>query len=73
MQDSSSPFDHFSFRKKPIKNIYIEIELKQRSKEAKKQRSKEAKKQRSSLNQTNDHIDVQVYVQIRKTRHSLQT
>ena len=28
---------------------------------------------RTSLNQTNDHLDVQVYVQIRVTRHSLQT
>ena len=27
----------------------------------------------TSLNQTNDHLDVQVYVQIRVTRHSLQT
>ena len=29
--------------------------------------------QRTSLNQTNDPLDVQVYVQIRVTRHSLQT
>ena len=28
---------------------------------------------RTSLNQTIDHLDVQVYVQIRVTRHSLQT
>ena len=28
---------------------------------------------RASLNQTNDHLDVQVYVQIRVTRQSLQT
>ena len=27
----------------------------------------------TSLNQTNDHLDVQVYVQIRVSRHSLQT
>ena len=30
-------------------------------------------KQRTSLNQTNDHLDVQLYVQIRVTRLSLQT
>ena len=30
-------------------------------------------KQRTSLNHTNGHLDVQVYVQIRVTRHSLQT
>ena len=30
-------------------------------------------KQRTSLKQTNDHLDVQVYVQIRVTGHSLQT
>ena len=29
--------------------------------------------QRTSLNQTNDHLDVQVYVQIRVTRHPFQT
>ena len=28
---------------------------------------------RTSLNQTNDHLDVQVYVQIRVTRYPLQT
>ena len=28
---------------------------------------------RTSLNQTNDHLDVQVYVQIRVTRHPFQT
>ena len=28
---------------------------------------------KTSLNQTNDHLDFQVYVQIRVTRHSLQT
>ena len=28
---------------------------------------------RTSLNQTNDHLDVQVYVQIRVTRHPYQT
>ena len=28
---------------------------------------------RTSLNQTNDHLDFQVYVQIRVTKHSLQT
>ena len=28
---------------------------------------------RTSLNQTNDHLDLQVYVQILSTRHSLQT
>ena len=27
----------------------------------------------TSLNQTNDHLDVQEYEQIRSTRHSLQT
>ena len=30
-------------------------------------------KQRTSLKQTNDHFDAQVYVQIRVTGHSLQT
>ena len=29
--------------------------------------------QRTSLNQTNDHLDVQVFVQIRVTRHPFQT
>ena len=29
--------------------------------------------QRTSLNQTNDQLDVQVYVQIRVTRHPFQT
>ena len=29
--------------------------------------------QRTSLNQTNDHLDVQAYVQIRETRHLFQT
>ena len=29
--------------------------------------------QRTSLNQTNDHLDVQVYVQIRVTMHPFQT
>ena len=28
---------------------------------------------RTSLNQTNDHLDVQIYVQIRVTRHPFQT
>ena len=32
-----------------------------------------ASQQRTSLNQTNDHLDVRVYVQIRVIRHSLQT
>ena len=30
-------------------------------------------KQRTSLNQTNGHLDSQVYVEIRATRHSFQT
>ena len=29
--------------------------------------------QRTSLNQTNDHLDVQVYIQIRVTRHHFRT
>ena len=32
-----------------------------------------ASQQKTSLNQTNDYLDVQVYVQIRVIRHSLQT
>ena len=32
-----------------------------------------AHKQRTSLNQTNDHLDVQAYVQIREARHPFQT